>query len=115
MRLSITLEPDLHQIAAARARARRTSISREINDLLRAAITPAQQPAFSARSDTAPALDPSQHTLDPQTGLLISHGRLRFPVSPGRMPITPEIVQQAEYDEDIRHMTPDRPASEPSS
>lgn len=102
MRLSITLDPKLHQITAARARARRTSISQEINELLRQAIA-APADTFSA---PAPALagDPASHRLDPATGLLISAGKRRFPVSPGRSPLTSEDLLRMEDDEDLRHM-----------
>ena len=84
MRLSITLDPDLHQLAAARARARHTSISREINDLLRQAITPAE-----------PQKAAIQPCRDPLTGFL---------VSPGRPSLTLEDFQRMEDDEDLRHM-----------
>ena len=84
MRLSITLDPDLHQMAAARARARHTSISREINDLIRQAITPAESPQAAVQSYR-----------DPLTGFL---------VSPGRPGLTLEDFQRMENDEDLRHM-----------
>ena len=85
MRLSITLDPDLHQMAAARARARHTSISREINDLIRQAITPAESAQAS----------PTQPLRDPLTGFL---------VSPGRPGLTLDDFQRMKDDEDLRHM-----------
>lgn len=105
MRLSITLDPDLHQIASARARARRVSLSKEINTLLRAAVSPAPQPA-SPRPPTATSdsPDPSRHTLDPLTGLLVSHGRRQFSVSPGKPDLTLEDFQRMEDDDDLRHL-----------
>ncbi len=102
MRLSITLDPQLHQITAARARARRTSISQEINELLRQAIAAPGNP-FPA-PEAASAGDPASHHLDPATGLLISAGRRRFAVSPGRTPLTTEDLLRMEDDEDLRHM-----------
>jgi len=84
MRLSITLDPDLHQIATARARARHVSLSKEINTLLRAAVV----------SPDAP--DPAtQAYRDPLTGFL---------VSPGRPGLTLEDFQRMEDDDDLRHL-----------
>jgi len=103
MRLSITLDPDLHQIASARARARRVSLSTEINTLLRAAVSPPPLPAFPASSPIADP-DPAQHTLDPLTGLLVSHGRRRFQVSPGKPGLTLADFQRMEDDDDLRHL-----------
>ena len=85
MRLSITLDPDLHRIAAARARAHRTSISREINALLRQAV----------------AAPPASSAADP----VIRHeGRRNFPVSHGLRPVTSEDVARLEDEEDLRHL-----------
>ncbi len=106
MRLSITLDDDLHRIASTRARARRTSISKEINALLRQATMPSP-PQFVVPVHAS--VDPAKHTPDSATGLLISHGRLRFPVSPGRPGLTLAMLQQAENDEDFRHMAPGLP------
>lgn len=85
MRLSITLDPDIHRITASRARARGTSISREVNDLLRQAVaTPL--PASAA----IPAIRPE--------------GKRGFPVSQGLRPITSEDIARAEDEEDLRHL-----------
>jgi hypothetical protein len=100
MRLSITLDPELHRLAASRARARRTSISREINTLLRQAIS--NQAARPATATGSPG-DPARHTPDPDSGLLISEGKLRFAVSPGRGPLTEADIRHAEDEEDLRH------------
>ncbi len=105
MRLSITLDPDLYQIAAARARARHVSLSKEINTLLRAAVvSPVAPPSFKARSGTTTAHDPAEHTLDPLTGLLVSHGHRQFQVSPGKPGLTLEDFQRMEDDDDLRHL-----------
>lgn len=105
MRLSITLDPDLHRITASRARARGRSISREINDLLRQAVVDAGA-AFPATPPANGATDPAIHHPDKTTGLLISAGRRRFPVSPGRKPLTDEDIRRMEDDEDLRHWKP---------
>lgn len=84
MRLSVTLDPDLHQVAASRAQARGTTLSREINDLLRAALT-----AGPAGPGQAPAIRPE--------------GRRRFPVSQAIQPFTDQDVARAETHEDLRH------------
>lgn len=83
MRLSITLDPDIHQIASARARARHVSLSKEINTLLRAAVI-----APTASADTQPYRDPL-------TGFL---------VSPGRPGLTLEDFKRMEDDDDLRHL-----------
>jgi len=80
MRLSITIAPDLHQIAAGRLRARNVSLSRETNTLLRTAVSP---PA-AAPSDTAT--------------LITYEGRVRFPVSRGLPPLHDE--------DDFRRLNP---------
>jgi hypothetical protein len=87
MRLSISLDPDLYHAARARALARRTSISNEVNALLRRAL--------SSRAD-APAADDSSY-LDPLTGLRVSRGH---------QPITPEDVRRMDDAEDLRHLEP---------
>jgi len=88
MRLSISLDPDLHQIAASRARARNISLSREINNLLRDAVSPPAAPS----SDTAPSIT--------------YEGRRRFPVSGGLPPITSEDVARLDDEDDFRHLNP---------
>lgn len=88
MRLSITLDPDLHQIAAARARARNVSLSSEINTLLRAAVSP------SPASQTEPARG------------ITYEGRRRFPVSRGLHPVTSEDVARLDDEDDVRHLRP---------
>ncbi|MBK8476651.1 MAG: hypothetical protein IPL39_10120 [Opitutaceae bacterium] len=85
MRLSITLDPQLHQITATRARARRTSISQEINELLRQAIA-APQPDC------------------PPLRLIRPEGRRGFPVSQGLRPFTSEDVARLEDEDDLRHL-----------
>lgn len=85
MRLSITLDQDLHRIAASRARARGRSISREINDLLRQAFT-APPPAGS----NPPGIR--------------TEGKRQFPVSHGFQPVTTEDVARAEDEEDLRQL-----------
>ena len=84
MRLSVTLDPDLHQVAASRAQARGTTLSREINDLLRAALT-----ARPAGPGQAPAIR--------------AEGRRRFPVSQAIQPFNDQDVARAETQEDLRH------------
>jgi hypothetical protein len=85
MRLSVTLDPDLHQVAASRAHARGTTLSREINDLLRQAIA-----ARPADAGTPPPIRPK--------------GRRRFPVSQVTQRITAEDVNCAENQDDLRHL-----------
>jgi len=85
MRLSVTLDPDLHQVAASRAHARGTTLSREINDLLRQAI----------------AARPSDRGAPPP---IRQEGRRRFPVSQVRQPINNKDVARAEYQEVLRHL-----------
>jgi hypothetical protein len=99
MRLSITLDPDLHRVAADRARAHRISLSREINQLLRQALLPPP-----ARPGGVSPGDPARHHEDASSGLLISEGRLRLPVSKGRPGITLEHVRKLEDDDDRRHL-----------
>lgn len=89
MRLSINLDPDLHQIATARARARNTSISKEINELLRSVVCrPPADDASGAR--------------------ILASGRRGFPVSHGLVPFTGEDAAHAEDDEDLRHLHPEQ-------
>jgi hypothetical protein len=85
MRLSITLDPVLHQIASDRAHARGTTLSREINALLRQAL---------ASRPTDPGVPAP---IQPE-------GRRGFPVSQGATPITLEDVARAENQEDLRHL-----------
>ena len=84
MRLSVTLDPDLHQVAASRAQARGTTLSREINDLLRAALT--ARPAGPG-----------------QASAIRAEGRRRFPVSQAIQPFTDQDVARAETHEDLSH------------
>ena len=88
MRLSITLDPDLHQIAADRARARHVSLSKEINTLLRAAVSP----SVADQADAAP--------------LITYEGRRRFPVSRGLHPFTSEDVARLDDEDDFRSLRP---------
>lgn len=88
MRLSVTLDPDLHQLVSARARARRVSLSKEINSLLRAAVSP----GATDQTDTAP--------------LITLEGRRQFPVSRGLHPITSEDVARLDDEDDFRHLHP---------
>lgn len=91
MRLSIHLDPDLHRIAAARAQARGTSISREINTLVRAAL--------SSPAEPRPAPPAAQR--DPLTGFL---------VSPTRPNLTEDDFRRMDDDEDFRHAPASNPA-----
>ena len=85
MRLSITLDPVLHQIVSDRAHARGTTLSREINALLRQAL--------AARPSDAGAPAPIQ-----------PEGRRGFPVSQGATTITLEDAARVENQEDLRHL-----------
>lgn len=85
MRLSVILDADLHQVTARRAHARGTTVSREINDLLRQAIA-----ARPSDAETLPPIRPE--------------GRRRFPVSQVTQRITAENVTRTENQEDLRHL-----------
>ena len=85
MRLSITLDPVLHRIASDRAHARGTTLSHEINALLRQAL--------AARPSDSGAAAPIQ-----------PEGRRGFPVSQAATSITLEDVARAENQDDLRHL-----------
>lgn len=100
MRLSINLDADLHRIASERARARHSSISKEVNALVRQALRPSQATV------TPHGLEPdaARHVVDPGSGLLISQGRRRLAVSRGRQPLTSDDVRRLDDLDDTRHL-----------
>jgi hypothetical protein len=78
MRLSISLDPELHATALARARARGISLSKELNALLRMALEGHAKGSVGASTR------------------LSTKGRRRFPVSLGHLPVSSEEVARAE-------------------
>ncbi len=95
MRLSITLESDLYEIVVARAKARKTTISKEVNTLMRMGITPPKAVTYGGVEEEVPI----HYVPDPKTGLLRTTGRRRFLVSPGR-PLTEKDIEDMLDDED---------------